>query len=416
MRERWLLFYPKLSKLAILSPMREYDVVIIGAGPAGGQCARQLARQNRKVLIVDRVTDFSQNNFSSAGSPLETLSDFDLPETTVAAYWTDIYCRTKNFAAVWKENKPLGVVFDFKKLREFLLQDAQKSGEVEILLGHTFFQVHRNGGPSEVSLKNVANGEVTSVLTKVLVDATGPARAVIYTPEEHQPEYRSAVGVEDLIETDTDTADRLGKNRLTFFLGRWCVPGGYGWVFPMGSNLFKIGAGWFRPGNRTGAKNLGEYLDILIKEILKIEGFKVLDRHGSTLKITALRNERFYRENVVAVGDACSSVNWLGGEGIRHGLHSGNIAALTIGEYLDGKIKDFKPYRKRMLKYFGWRWPLSKLFSRLVYSKLSEKQLDRLFWLCSSLSAGELTKILFNYDFRLGTLAILRTLTRPFRR
>ena len=168
--------------------MNKYDVVIIGAGPAGGQCARQLARQNRKVLVVERVTDFSQNNFSSAGAPLETVTDFGLPEETIGAYWTELFCQTKNFSGNWVSSKPLGVVFDFKKLREFLLRDAQQNGSVEVRMGYTFLQVRRDEGLSEISLKNVATGEITSVFTKVLLDATGPARKVVYSSEEVQPQ------------------------------------------------------------------------------------------------------------------------------------------------------------------------------------------------------------------------------------
>ncbi len=64
--------------------MEEFAVVVIGAGPAGGQCARRLAQQGIRVLLVEQHSDFSQNNYSSAASPLETMELFDLPPSVVA--------------------------------------------------------------------------------------------------------------------------------------------------------------------------------------------------------------------------------------------------------------------------------------------------------------------------------------------
>ena len=34
--------------------MKRFDVVIIGAGPAGGQCARKLTQAGQQVLLVEQ--------------------------------------------------------------------------------------------------------------------------------------------------------------------------------------------------------------------------------------------------------------------------------------------------------------------------------------------------------------------------
>ncbi|WP_322742642.1 NAD(P)/FAD-dependent oxidoreductase [Synechocystis salina] len=65
-------------------------MVIIGAGPSGGQCARRLAQQGVRVLLVEQHSNFSQNNYSSAASPLETMALFDLPPGVVARYWRNL--------------------------------------------------------------------------------------------------------------------------------------------------------------------------------------------------------------------------------------------------------------------------------------------------------------------------------------
>ena len=57
-----------------------YDVTIIGAGLAGLQCARLLARQGISVLLVDRKNTLDQKIHTTGIFVRRTLVDFDLPE------------------------------------------------------------------------------------------------------------------------------------------------------------------------------------------------------------------------------------------------------------------------------------------------------------------------------------------------
>ncbi|HEX3252775.1 MAG TPA: FAD-dependent oxidoreductase, partial [Pyrinomonadaceae bacterium] len=57
-----------------------YDVAIIGAGLAGLQCARLLARQGLKVLLVDRKHSLDQKIHTTGIFVRRTLVDFDIPD------------------------------------------------------------------------------------------------------------------------------------------------------------------------------------------------------------------------------------------------------------------------------------------------------------------------------------------------
>lgn len=58
----------------------EYDVAVIGAGLAGLQCARLLAGQGVRVLLVDRKRSLDQAVHTTGIFVRRTLADFDLPE------------------------------------------------------------------------------------------------------------------------------------------------------------------------------------------------------------------------------------------------------------------------------------------------------------------------------------------------
>ena len=93
-----------------------FDVVIIGAGPAGGQCARQLSKAGISTLLIERYKDFSVNSFSSAGTPNETLEKYNLPVSIVGSFWTQLKIITSNQSGVWTSESVQGSVLDFEKL------------------------------------------------------------------------------------------------------------------------------------------------------------------------------------------------------------------------------------------------------------------------------------------------------------
>ena len=60
--------------------MKHYDVVIIGAGLAGLQCARLLGKSGLRVLLVDHKDSLDQSIHTTGIFVRRTLEDFDIPE------------------------------------------------------------------------------------------------------------------------------------------------------------------------------------------------------------------------------------------------------------------------------------------------------------------------------------------------
>lgn len=99
--------------------MKEYHALIVGAGPAGGECARELAKKGLKVLLIEKAKTFQTNNFSSGGAPLEIMTQFALPDTVMGSYWSDLELTSSHRNYRWKSESPKGVILDFAKLKSF---------------------------------------------------------------------------------------------------------------------------------------------------------------------------------------------------------------------------------------------------------------------------------------------------------
>ena len=116
---------------------QKYDVIIIGGGPAGGQAARELSVKGYKVLLTERHKTFKENNFSSAGMTLDPLTEFNIPENVVGAYWENLEIQCSENLYSWKGTSNKGVVLNFGRLRQFLADETIKNGS-DVLMGYTY--------------------------------------------------------------------------------------------------------------------------------------------------------------------------------------------------------------------------------------------------------------------------------------
>ncbi|GAB7255577.1 NAD(P)/FAD-dependent oxidoreductase [Polaribacter sp. OB-PA-B3] len=381
--------------------MQKYDVVVIGGGPAGGQVARNLAKKGHKILLVERFPSFLDNNFSSAGMTLAPLKEFDLPDKVIGAYWKNITIQCTKNSYFWKGNTSKGVVLDYGKLKQFLADDAKSFGG-EVLTGYKYISKKVNDKTVIVSLQKAKSTEVIEVESKLVVDATGPLRKVMYDDKEVQPTMNLGSGTEYLIEVAPDIYEKY-KDQLVFFLGhKWAIKG-YSWIFPMEQNILKVGAG------KTHLKSLNQentdkttkkITEQIIKEYLKCDTYKLLDVHGGILRYSEGLKDKFYNNKVIAVGDSISAINPRGGEGIRYAMQSADLACVYIDEYLVKGTTNFDNYRKKWRRRKLFKWRLSEVSSQRMYSKYTDIQIEnRVKFFHENFSTDVLIDSLFNFKY-----------------
>ncbi|MEY3867044.1 MAG: hypothetical protein RLZZ338_935 [Cyanobacteriota bacterium] len=381
--------------------MQDFDVVIIGAGPAGGHCARVLAKLGYQVLLVEQHESFSENDFSSAGTPIDTLDRFNLPQDVIGSLWHKIVVVTTKVEKTWESTKTLGAVLSFARLRAFLAQDVKANGG-DVWLGCRYISYEKQEGKTIVSLKTRSRSSVIQVRTKVLVDGTGFARAVMYNKESEKPPFLSGTGIEYLIEVAPEVYQKYADS-LVFFLGHKWMPKGYSWIFPMEGNRLKVGAGKINVEHQVVEETqpLRRYIEMIITDYLHIkEGdYQIIDIHGSTLKYSSGLNDIYYRDNTIAIGDAVSTVNFLGGEGIRHGMYGAEIAVKYIEKYLKNEIGDFSEYQKEMLREFGQKWNISERLAIKKYTQDTDDLIEKAVAYLSALKAEDIMDLMFYYKF-----------------
>jgi flavin-dependent dehydrogenase len=159
----------------------------------------------------------------------------------------------------------------------------------------------------------------------------------------------------------------------------------------------------------------------------KLEGCSVLDRHGGVVSSSIARRESLGSGALLAVGDAASTANLLGGEGIRHAIDSADLLAETLlnAEGLnqvglnqvgaDHADVVRQTYEKALHQWFGWRWRAAgKLAQRTWWgldSSSADRRVERIInGLSRTSSARDLSNLLFHYRFERYGLRLLRYL------
>ncbi|MEY3330250.1 MAG: hypothetical protein RLZZ115_3135, partial [Cyanobacteriota bacterium] len=282
----------------------------------------------------------------------------------------------------------------------FLATEVTNQGG-EVWMGYRYVKHFKENQNTIVELKQRSTGEIISVETQVLVDGTGPNRAVMYAKKAPQPNYLTGTGIEYLIELSQNDYQKYSQD-LIFFLGHRWMPRGYSWIFPMGNNRLKVGSAQLNRSHEwvNQTQTLRSYLELLLTDYLTEIPCKIINHHGGMLKYSSGLEDIYYQDNIIAIGDAVSMVNMLGGEGIRHGMENANIAAGYIQDYLSGKITNFAEYRQEIKQTYTQTWNWSEQMGLSKYLQYSDQSIDKGVYYLKDLSLEDMMAILFDYDFK----------------
>lgn len=343
---------------------KTYEVIIVGAGPAGAMTAQRLAQKGIGVLLLDRAR-FPRDKACGGGLTPKSFRqlDFDIDDL-VLNRTRRIYLKGPHLAPTLIE-MPNGEEVWMVRRREFdarLVEVAQARGvtlrdgegvtrvETGALLpfgsaqggsGQALARVETNRGTYRGRVVVGADGAESIVARQVGLRAERNRRLRAFALETEVPVTR------DLL-NDSVVVD------YRFHLG-------YGWIFPKGA-VYNVGVG---TGDPREFRNLRGQLDRFIAENrLPIAGPVRAIGHRIPTWTYA---EPLHRDNVILVGDAAGLADALWGEGIAYALMSGQIAALTIGDFLNSALENLETYSTRIQQLLGRELGGLYSLSKLVY-------------------------------------------------
>lgn len=288
---------------------REYDVIVVGAGPAGATAAFHLGAAGKQVLVLEKAR-LPRHKPCGGGLPTSVLRRFPIDFSPVVEREVrHVRFRFADGREVATDLPPGAVVMVRRdRFDHYLVSHAR----AEVRDGTQVMDVRQDGTGVEAVL---ASGESVRARYLILADGAGSRLA-------RRVGLRRGRRMGITLEAEVPASDDvLASYDAALFLFGLPVQG-YAWVFPKSDHL-SVGVGAFL-GPPQGLRRLLE--QEMARLGIPLEEARL---YGHPLPVY-LRHEPLHKGRVLLAGDAAGLVDPLLGEGIRHAVRSGKWAAEAV--------------------------------------------------------------------------------------
>ena len=323
----------------------EYDVVILGGGPAGLKCAEVLGASKFKVLLVDKKEILGPK--VCAGGLTKLYDNFNLPpEKTLTFKEQHIFLNGKKYLITL--NNPIHTI-DRIDLGEYQVKQVSRYQNIEIQTGVFVKEVYKD---------HILTGNNEKIYFKYLVGADGSGSLV-----------RKYLGLKNEIYMGIQYIIPKTYNELIWFLNPKLIKSGYGWIFP--HKEFTSAGVYYNPKLLHSDKAREA-----LHEFLRERGIDYSDAKFEGAPINcSFKGLKF--KNIFLIGDAAGLASRTTGEGIAYALASGEDVAkhLLDNNYSFERINRIIRYKKRqeiILSIFD-SLPLLQSFLFYVFIKLMKR-------------------------------------------
>ena len=364
---------------------KRYDVVIAGAGPAGAQCARDLAARDYDVVVLETEPESEfprQSNKSTAGTFPSMMASFGIPDDVVMSYTDDVVLESPNDH--YETYQP-GAVLEFAEFKRFLVEDGRESGAEYRFDSRVSRPILDDDGVVE----GVKYAGDEAVYGDVVVDATGPAAPIASALDVVDLERENqAIGIEyEMENVDLNHPEYADLRRAMMLrLDHEIAPGGYSWVFATGEDSAKVGLCYIQNDRHREFAEDGTTIDGYLEEWIdddpRFADAERIDGKGHRGSAHIQRPGRMHTDGFIAIGDTVPTIDPLWGEGIHKGMKSARAAAVTIDRCLtdSGRPTDadgLSMYDKLWHEEVAPRMNARLLLTELLYLAPNERY-DRL--------------------------------------
>jgi geranylgeranyl reductase family protein len=287
-----------------------YDVIVAGAGPAGASAAYWLGQAGRRVAVLEKE-ELPRYKPCGGGVPRAVFDRFPFDFSTIVERWIQ------------------QVRFRFRDRREIVADLPERSIAMVMrdrfdlhLLDHAQADVMDQAPVTAIEQDEsgvtvtIASGE--TLRARYLFGADG-ANSRVSRLVGLRHDRQMGVAIEAEVPVDEDVLDEYVHTALFVF---GALSKGYLWIFPKAEHL-SVGIGTFQ----ERVTNIKDTLRGKIAELgIEIDGTR-LRSHPLPIH---LRRELLRRGRVLLLGDAAGLMDPLLGEGIRHAVDSGRLAAESI--------------------------------------------------------------------------------------
>lgn len=339
-----------------------YDVIIVGAGPAGAAAAKSASKSGAKTLIIEKYPTIQANKpcgEAVGANTFQTAGISPKSDLIVNVAYAQIYSPSLKRIDI----KDKGYLINKSRFIQELVVHAVDYG-CDVKVREEVKEVNYDPEKKIMKVKTV-HGEY---LSKVVIGADGYASITA-----------RCLGINEKPEPiPTVQYVMVGRNfrdidAVRFYVANKWAPKGYAWIFPKNEKMAEVGV-----GVRGAPAKL--FLDKFIQEFKEELGeAEIIDYRGAPVPIGGLIEKNIV-DGAIIIGDPAGTVIPLTGAGIHSsvaaGIIAGEVAAKAAMEN-DNSKERLMEFKRRYDEYWGLRIRKSLKVMRIL-ENLPDDMLDEL--------------------------------------
>jgi geranylgeranyl reductase family protein len=346
-----------------------YDLIVVGAGPAGASAARTAAQQGLKTLLIERDR-IPRNKLCGGGVTPKVLKllDFQLPTDLVERTPKSMRVHVGNACYKYETNRTLVYMTSRSKLDTYLAEKAVEAG-AELKDASPVHNIVRTDSHVEVRTP----GE--SFHSKLLIGADGmggPTARIVGLHESWKPD-QVAYAIESEIPVGEKGVQDFIGNEEFFDVYFGVSAGGYGWVFPKDDHL-TVGVDC-RLSRLRDARTL---FAGFVKRIPQLDGDNVPKPQAHLIPLGGFAKVQTVTDRVMLAGDSGGFAEPLFGEGIYFAILGAQIAAQVGVDACSQERFDVAflgKYKRRCREAFGEDFDVA--YGVACFSYLEQYDMER---------------------------------------
>ena len=381
----------------------DFDIVIVGAGPAGSSAAHEAARSGSSVALLEKESVVAETVRTSGVTWVKDAKSFGIPEDCYNPIKNYSFCSPSNTVTI-SDDVAKAAVLDVRKTYRHLAKQAQENG-AKLFVNTNVTDVITDEQKRPIGVIAKSDDKEIKFNAKVIIDCSGFQSVVgkmlgLITQWE-----RFGAGAEYEVR-----AENVDDKTWWLMVGQKYSPAGYAWIFPVGGDIVRIGVGVGKPESDVDpTERLNELMENKEGPIKDLGTITKIEFHYGLIPNDGLSRKTVY-DNLILVGDSAGQANPLVLEGIRYAIRFGRVAGRVASDAVkndDTSENALRPYETEWKKAIESKInSASKVQNRWI--GLSDEQWDKELDVISELSADEFLDFI-RADFGISKIVRLAT-------
>ena len=341
-----------------------FDVLIVGAGPAGSTAARYASKYGLKTILLEEHASVGLPTHCTGKLVVEAFQEFDISKKCILNQVRGaIFLSPSNFKFAFAKDTAESYIMDRVLFDRLVAEQAEGDG-AKLLTSARVTEISKQNDGYRIVKIQTKNG-LQEVRTHIIIDAEGASQRLLSQLNvEGSPLFLKG------LQYELDCCNIERKDYVEVYMGKRLAPGFFSWFVPVTDQRARVGICINQDLTESSVRKLLDGFSKDHPELShRVQGSKILSVFGGLIPLHGIKGMT-YGDGFLIIGDAAGHNKSTSGGGIYFGMKGGKMAAQTALDAVEENN-----FSRNLLRSYESRWKRS-FGNELKFTSKARKLLD----------------------------------------